>query len=444
MRALQTSTVEIRTVLAATLALGSVVAMAAPANAASWYVDGLNGGRYNAGTAASPYLYLWQAVQKVQPGDTIYVMPTTTYSQLGLTANGTPTAPITLAGSDPNNPTKVSGGGVNSGIWINGNYVTVSGFDVTAPGPYPAISLAPNHHHITVANNIAHDAGGNGINVFASDYITISHNVVYGNAKNTSQAFNSGISLLGNVDIDNNTGVKMIVDGNIVYGNTNTPNCSTESCYATATDSDGSGIILDDNIRDRWDDIPYRGAFMISNNVIYKNGGRGVHVYKSDNATITGNTIWSNNQDPYEAFWHPGEVSGVQAGNVAVYNNILQSDGLNSPIHSGSAPNTHVSVVFENCTDGRGPMVVKNNLGYNPQNDSSLFSYVQNNTNSVVISGNKFSGPKLENPNKGDFRVKPGSPALATADASTSVAADMLGASRMPAPSIGAYQIAGP
>ena len=444
MRALQISTPKIRTVLAATVAFSGLVAMTGPVAAAGWYVDGLNGGRYNAGTAASPYLYLWQAVQKVQPGDTIYIMPTTTYSQLGLTANGTPTAQITLAGSDPNNPTKVSGGGVNSGIWINGNYITVRGFDVTAPGPYPAISLAPNHHHITVASNIAHDAGGNGINVFADDYITISHNVVYGNAKNTSQAFGSGISILGSVDIDGNTGVKMIVDGNITYSNTNTPNCSTQSCYASATDSDGSGIILDDNQRQRFDNVPYQGGFLISNNVSYMNGGRGIHVYKSDNATVTNNTMWSNNQDPYESFWHPGEVSAVQAGNVAVYNNILQSDGLASPIHSGTAPNTHVSVVFENCTDGRGPLVAMNNLGYNPQKDSTLFSYVQNNTNPVTISSNKFSGPKLENPNQGDFRVGPTSPALGAANVSTSVATDLLGVSRMPSPSIGAYQLAGP
>ena len=101
-------------------------------------------------------------------------------------------------------------------------------------------------------------------------------------------------------------------------------------------------------------------------------------------------------------------------------------------------------MVFENCTDGVGPMVATNNLGYNPQKDSTLFSYVQNNTNAVSITSNMFSGPKLENPNQGDFRVGPTSPALAAASASASVAVDMLGASRMPTPSIGAYQFAGP
>ena len=178
--------------------------------------------------------------------------------------------------------------------------------------------------------------------------------------------------------------------------------------------------------------------------MVYLNGGRGIHVYRSDNATVTGNTLWSNNQDPYESFWHPGEVSGVQAGNVAVYNNILQTDGGTSPIHSGTAPNTHVSVVFESCTDGRGALTAMNNLGFNPQNDSTLFSYVQNNTNPVTIASNAFADPKLESTSQADFRVKPGSPALGAANVSTSVATDMLGVSRMPTPSIGAYQLAGP
>ena len=232
----QTAAPKIRTALGAAVALGALVAAAGPAAATNWYVDGLNGIKSNSGTQASPFLYLWQAVQKVQPGDTIYVVPSTTYSQLGLTANGTAGAYITLAGSDPNHPTKVSGGGSTSGIWINGNYITVRGFDVTAPGPYVAIGTSANKHHITITNNVAHDAGGNGINTFANDYMTITNNVVYGNAKNTSQAFGSGISILGSVDVDSNTGVKMIVSGNIVYSNTNTPNCTTQSCYATATD----------------------------------------------------------------------------------------------------------------------------------------------------------------------------------------------------------------
>ena len=229
------------------------VALAAtPAMARNWYVDGRDGAKDNAGTRDAPYLFLWQALHKVAPGDTIFVAPTVAYPRLSFVASGTADAPITLAGSDPDRPTRVTGPGDDSGIWLNGDYLVVRGFDVSASGAYSAVSIAPNHHHITVASNIIHDAGGNGVNVFAADYVTVSHNIVYGNAHDTSQAFGSGISILGSVDVDDNTGVKMIIDGNIVYENTNTPYCFTSECFATWSNSDGSGIILDDNDRVRW------------------------------------------------------------------------------------------------------------------------------------------------------------------------------------------------
>ena len=415
--------------------------VATPALASSWYVDGRDGGRYNTGSAASPFLYLWQALQKVGPGDTIYMVPSVTYPQLGFTAEGTAAAPITMAGSDPSRPTKVSGMGIHSAIWVNGDYLKVRNFDATAPGKYVAISLAPNKHHITVASNIIHDAGLNGINTIANDYVTASHNIVYGNAHITEDAFGSGISFLGSVDIDSNRGVKMIIDGNIIYDNTNVPDCSTSQCLAAAAgDSDGSGIIIDNNIRDGIDDIPYRGAFLITNNVIYRNGGRGVHVYKSDNVTITGNTMYYNNQDPYEAFWHPGEVSVIKAGNVSVFDNILQSDGLNSVNRSGTAPNYHVCVSITQNTDGRGPLVARDNLCYNPQKDYSHLTFVEKNTNPVSVGPNIFAGARLRKPSDGDFRFNPDSPAYHAGDPDTSPSVDILGVSRGSLPSIGAYQ----
>ena len=425
-------------------ALTVVAVSAGAANATEWFVDGRNGGRYNAGTEASPYLFLWQALKVVRPGDTIYLVPSMTYGFQGFTATGESGAPITLAGSDPANPTKVTGEGVNSGVWINGNHLVVRNFDVTAPGVFPAVSLAPHRHHITVASNVIHDAGGNGINVVADDYVTISHNEIYGNAHITANAHNSGMSMLGSVDVDTHTGVKMIVDGNIVHDNRNVPNCTTADCLKTASDPDGSGIILDDNIRDRWDHIPYRGAFLITNNVVYHNGGRGIHIFKTDNVTVSSNTVWENNQDPYEAFWHPGEVSAVVAGNVLVANNILHSDGKDSPLHSGKAPNTHVSVSFEHCKDGRGPLIARDNLGYNPQKDRNWFFYGSDNTNPVIVGPNKFGGPKLVNPARGDFRFRLGSPAHEAGNLGLSPRVDIFGVSRLPVPSIGAFQDAAP
>ncbi len=412
--------------------------------ARNWYVDGRDGAKDNSGTRDSPFLFLWQALHKVEAGDTILVVPSIDYPRLSFVATGTQGASITLAGADPNRPTRVTGPGDDSGIWLNGDYLTVRNFDVSASGAYSAVSIAPNHHHITVASNVIHDAGGNGVNAVAADYVTISHNIVYGNANDTTLAFGSGISILGSVDIDNNTGVKMIIDGNIVYANTNTPSCATDECLATWSNSDGSGIILDDNDRVRWGGEPYRGATLISNNVVHHNGGRGIHIYKSRNVTITGNTAYLNNQDPYEGSWRPGEINVLVASNIGVYNNILSSDGADSPIHGGTAPNTHVCIAVKYNTGDDGPIVVRNNICYNPQKDASLTSFESKNVTPVFMGPNIFAGPKLAGPSSGDFRVRDISPAIGTAEADTSVAVDILGEPRGAAPSIGAYQSASP
>jgi hypothetical protein len=112
--------------------------------------------------------------------------------------------------------------------------------------------------------------------------------------------------------------------------------------------------------------------------------------------------------------------------------------------HSGSAPNTHVVVTFDNDTDGLGPMIAKYNLGYNPQHDSSRFDYAAKNTNPVVIGSNMFNGATLVGPSKADFRFRTGSRAYEAGNLATSVDVDILGVSRGSKPSMGAYQNPGP
>ena len=110
--------------------------------------------------------------------------------------------------------------------------------------------------------------------------------------------------------------------------------------------------------------------------MIFGNGGRGVHVYKSDHVTISGNTMFSNNQDPYEGLIMPGEVSAVTAGDVQVYNNILYSDGLTGPNLTGTTTNQHVAISFKYCSLNTGPLIARNNLMFNPQNAPAYQSYV--------------------------------------------------------------------
>lgn len=423
--------------------LGAATALSHPAAATDWYVDGKVGKSSNRGTAASPFLYFWQATQAAKPGDTVYVVPSIVYPHLSISVSGTATQPITFigAGAAPG-LTQIVGDSGHFAMWVNANYVAIRNFDLSAPGTQAALHVAENHHHITIANNVAHDSGGNGLSTVGDDYITISHNTVYGNAKNTSNnVFNSGISTLGNVDIDGNTGVKMVIDGNVVYGNTNTPTCPSTGCAATVQDSDGNGIIIDDLRRMQRDHVAYRGRTLISNNVVFGNGGRGIHIYLSDHVTATGNTVYYNNQDPYEGNYRPGEIEVLFASDVAVTNNILVSDG-GVGIGNGKNTGTHLPFSVANCS-GTGAVTFQNNLGYNPRGDQTLV-FSRSNTVTLNVANNLFANPNFVlpslNPTIADFRLLPGSPALQVGNAATATSVDVLGVTRTSSPVAGAFQ----
>ncbi len=422
------------------LLLGTALLLPHAASATDWYVDGLKGGAAAKGTAAQPFLYAWQGAKAALPGDTVHLLPTVIYPPLTIQVSGTAGRPITYVGAGvAPNMTRVAGDGAHFGIWLNADYVTISNLDVTAPGVYAAIFIANNHQHVTITGNVAHDAGGSGIQSVSNDYLTISNNVVYGNAHVTTNAFNSGISTLWNQDMDSNTGVKVVITGNIVFGNTNLPPCAP--CKpATATNSDGNGIIVDDSRHTQTTNVAYRGRTLISNNVIFGNGGRGVHIFNSDHVTVTGNTAYSNNQDPYESSWRPGEIMAAFSGDVTIADNIV-----NSSNYSRTATGLPVPISVTNCSGAA--VVAAYNLGFDPQNDQ-VMSFTRSNSNQVTIAANLWGDPLFVKPSLdptvANFAVQTRSPALSVANMAMSTLTDILNVSRAPLPSLGAYQIAAP
>ena len=418
--------------------------------ATDWYVDGRNGSKDNAGTAASPFLDGWQAAKVAKPGDTINMLPTAAYWRLSILASGTAEKPIMVRGTGVGaNRTKIIGRGTDSAVWVNADHVVVSNLDVSAPGQFPGISLAPGRHHITVERNVVHDSGGSGINTFGNDYVRILHNVVYGNAKITKDGRQgSGISLLGHVDVDDYTGLKNVVDGNVVYGNTNELYCSDAYCYAHRLTSDGNGIIVDDFRRKRFDSVAYRGQTLVSNNVVFGNGGRGIYMYRSDHGVIVGNTVFFNNQDPFSGAWHPGEIGLAAVGDVEVHNNILYTDAGNGPNRTGTAPNYRVSFSAQYIYETDQPVHIGRNLMFNSKADPTKMTFSREAPNLWILANNLFNGPRLKSPSMdpalADFRPMKGSIALNNGDPAHRLTYDVLWARRIGNNSIGAFEFAAP
>ena len=446
------------------LAIAALMASAQAVAATDYYVDGKNGVYGNPGTKTSPFPTVYQAEHYVKPGDTIHILPTMTYSQLGFSASGTPGKPITYIGGDATtHMTAVTGIGTtdrDNAAWINANYIVVKDFNVTAPGPYTGIEVAEFHHHIWITNNVAHDSGGAGINAYEDDYVWIEYNYVYDNAKYTSNCiFGSGISVLASLDIDSSTSAKTYIIGNTVYRNTNTPTigCNGDSI---GLDSDGNGIIVDSN-DGRWNLLPYHGRTLIANNVVYGNGGRGIHVFHSNHVLVTSNTSYYNNIDPAEGNYLPGEIEANTSGDVSIYDNILYSDGKTTN-YKGVSTGAHVGVSFQNCPasgSGRGNLIAEYNLIYNPNSPSNPVPYeVASCRNSptipVIVGGNIWGNPHYAAPSASsgaaNFAVLSTSSALGAANPQHSVTPDIQGNPRpikIPAsgaytpPTMGAYEL---
>jgi parallel beta-helix repeat protein len=51
----------------------------------------------------------------------------------------------------------------------------------------------------------------------------------------------------------------------------------------------------------------YPHATLVEGNLVFNNGGRGIHVLKSDNVTVRYNTCWHNNRCRLDGTWKQGE-----------------------------------------------------------------------------------------------------------------------------------------
>jgi parallel beta-helix repeat protein len=318
----------------------------------TFYVSPI-GKNENPGTRALPWLTLPKAAQTVKAGQTVLVESGTYTEGLYIQTSGTPGKPITFKATPGATPMIRLADKNAGGVYVAGaSYIRVEGFDLSyigPPGPFGpdngygdgmtagANDARVKSHHVQFVNNRVHGFPGGGINGLQADYLLIEGNTVYGNSF-WSPYDTSGISLYQTANHDFAPGVHNIIRGNTVFGNEN----KVPDRYLNEI-TDGNCIIIDDQRRyqnklsNKTADGPFQSATLVENNICSGNGGRGVHVFNSDNVTVRNNTMYSNMKT---AKLFGGEMTVVYSvepsdagvviplrGNVRFVNNIAVANG---------------------------------------------------------------------------------------------------------------------
>ncbi|HEX9957264.1 MAG TPA: right-handed parallel beta-helix repeat-containing protein, partial [Fibrella sp.] len=298
-------------------------------------------------------------------------------------------------------------------------------------------------HHIQFVNNIVHGFGASGFGVNNVSQVLIEGNTVYDNAHRSSNGA-SGISLGGlsmkSTDNSNfagtlgnpNNDYAMIVRNNKVYYNRN---LYPDTDHGSNDLTDGNGIIID-----YCDETGFTGKTLVSNNVVYNNGGAGVHVFKSSNTDVFHNTLYQN-----------GWLSnGTQLSSVGPLNGsgVTRINRFFNNIAVGGNPNIQNGTYINGGKTSGGNKGWQDGSGYAlvPQWDKNLFFNTSSTSfPSGSISGDpKFVKAQLDTTSApaADFHLSSGSPAInaGAASSTTNVTTDHESKTRDSSPDIGAYE----
>ena len=297
------------------------------------YYVATDGSDSNPGTEDQPWETIQHAAGRLQAGEGVLIR------------GGTYTVTVSISpkySGNPNNgyitfkaypgkdepPVVLQGdGSTYDGIFLGGDsYIIIEG--LTIRGFYQGIACQAPGHHIIIRNNIVEYNLKSGISSAghvegtknACDYLTIEGNVVHHNgyyedgapATGPGEGTGSGININpgGNpyvFDTDYSH-FHSVIRGNRVYHNID----------GTGDHLEGHGIIID-----RGGNLP---PFLIENNVVFDNGGKGIHLYGAQNVWIVGNTLYKNCTD-----WD--SISLQTQAEIAVYDVKLPSHLPTKNIH---------------------------------------------------------------------------------------------------------------
>jgi hypothetical protein len=425
----------------ATNAMGSSAA-SEPSNAVtpafkavSYFVSSGSGNDNNDGlTTSTAWATLTKAANTMFPGDTAFVM-TGIYPPFTIRNSGTLDRRITYKAYAGNEPVITCG---LKGDWnllqISASNITIDGLEVKGinqsltlaqgeanynkilgainagtPPDYQSTTNTNTNgvsigeavigvvHHITVKNCKIHECSAGGVGATNADYLILENNEIYNNCWYTMWA-PSGISVIHLTGTD--AGSNTVIRGNKVYNN-----YTLVKWISIRAFSDGNGIIIDVNDGTDAGFPAYTGKFLVENNLVFDNGGRGLYIMSSQNALFRNNTSYWNSKS---SFSDGGEMVVFASKDVTFVNNIGWANpaysSMNFGIRDDGAWGTNSNITW------------KNNIAFNGTVGNSAV-YLNKTTTTSIDNSNKLGiNPLFVNPTittaTANFRLQKASPAI--------------------------------
>ena len=341
-------------------------------SATNYYVNPLGNNNNNGLTPATPFQTLQFAAYLTIPGDTVFAM-SGIYTNLVHASNvlniyqsGTPENWIVYK-NFPGHIPVIKLYDQWCGIAVQGaDYIVIDGFHIIGNNDSITLAYAQSQqdslnnpatsgngigigeqysnplnkpHHIIVRNCNVTKCGGGGIFAYPGDYITIENNIVSECAWYSPYG-NTAITLFQLYNSDTTSAIK-----NYIVGNTCFRNEEYIPVHSTGAISDGNGISIDDsrNTQNGSNMGNYVGKTYIANNLVFDNGGRGIHCYLSDNVILVNNTCYKNCQSPSV---QDGELTAYSADSIWFINNISWPDTNIAPFYKSTSTTNAITVEY--------------------------------------------------------------------------------------------------